>query len=163
MEVHTHACINTCCVSRHLQAYGLIDTADKGRRAYSRAHQARTAAPSPIFTLPPRSRTLPDLPLASAAAASAAAGAAAFAHTASSVAGACATCLPPPAAYGLAAASSIAEQQSTAVPVAAAVLDATLFHATASLAIPAVLINRCVCVCGVASWVGGLAGSLGPG
>lgn len=160
--MHTHACINTCCVSRHLQAYGLIDTADKGRRAYSRAHQARTAAPSPIFTLPPRPRTLPDLPLASAAA-SAAAGAAAFAHTASSVAGACATCLPPPAAYGLAAASSIAEQQSTAVPVAAAVLDATLFHATASLAIPAVLINRCVCVCEVASWVGGLAGSLGPG
>ncbi len=120
-------------------AYGLLDTADKGRRAYSRTHQARAAAPSPAFAagggLPALPRTRPDLPLASA-------GAAAFAHTATSVAAACAACLPPPAAYGVAAASSIAEQHSAAVPVAAAILDSTLFHATASLAIPALLINR---------------------
>ena len=131
-------------------AYSLLDTADKGRRAYSRTHQARAeAAPSPAFaaggSLPARPRSLPDLPLASAAASATVASAAAFAHTAAGVAAACAACLPPPAAYGGAAASSIAEQHSTAVPVAAAVLDATLFHATASLAIPALAINRCGC------------------
>lgn len=129
-------------------AYSLLDTADKGRRAYWRTHQARAeAAPSPAFatggSLPARPRSLPDLPLASAAASATVASAAAFAHAAAGVAAACAACLPPPAAYGGAAASSIAEQHSTAVPVAAAVLDATLFHATASLAIPALAINRC--------------------
>lgn len=130
-------------------AYSLLDTADKGRRAYWRTHQARAeAAPSPAFatggSLPARPRSLPDLPLASAAASATVASAAAFAHAAVGVAAACAACLPPPAAYGGAAASSIAEQHSTAVPVAAAVLDATLFHATASLAIPALAINRTV-------------------
>jgi fission process protein 1 len=134
-------------------AYSLLDTADKGRRAYARTHQARAAAPSPVFAaagsgLPALPRTLPDLPLASAAAsatvASATASATAFARTTAGVAAACAACLPPPAAYGGAAASSIAEQHSTAVPVAAAILDATLFHATASLGIPALAINRTV-------------------
>ena len=144
---------------RHPQvvaAYGLLDVADKGRRAYA-AEAAATASTSGRHAAGPT-----RLPATAAAAAAAAASAPALApelqplrgvspasasralaHTAAGVAAACAACLPPRAAYA-AAAASIHEQRPSTAPVAAAVLDTALWHGAASLALPAVLINRCV-------------------
>ena len=105
-------------------AYGLLDTAAKGRQAYERAAAASLASsgrlpagPAPLAALPP---------------------------AAASVAAACAAYLPHAHVYAHAAASSITEYQPAAVPVAAAVLDTLLWHSAASIAIPAALINRCV-------------------
>lgn len=136
--------------------YGLLDVADKGRRAYA-AETAAAAAP----TSAPHGAGPVRLPAAAAAAAASAArtpallpelqpvrGVApastsrALAQTAAGVAAACAACLPPRAAYA-AAAASIFEQGPSVAPVAAEVLHTALWHGAASLALPAVLINRC--------------------
>ena len=106
-------------------AYGLADTIDKGRRAYA----AHSPAAAPAGVGP----------------------AAALAAGARSLAGACAdraACLSQQAALAAAhyphylAGSPAEARRSAAAPVAAAVLDSAFFQATASLAIPAVLINR---------------------
>ncbi|KAL4423400.1 hypothetical protein ABPG77_009978 [Micractinium sp. CCAP 211/92] len=106
--------------------YGAVDTADKGQRAYARALAAQRAPATTPFAC--------QLPAGSCPASAAA------------VAGA--TCLPgaPPALLYRAHAASISERlsHSVAAPVAAAVLDTALWHAAASLAIPAALINRTV-------------------
>jgi hypothetical protein len=135
--------------------YGLLDTADKGRRAYDRAAASRdqqrsalAAGASPAASLvaclaaaqqqqplqPPAGAGLLTLAALSAAASPR--------HSAAQAVGACGACLlqPPPAYH----APSAAERQSLAVPVAAAVLDTALWHTAASLVIPGVVINRTV-------------------
>ncbi len=111
-------------------AYGLADTVDKGRKAY-------------VYSLP-----------------SSFGGASGSSYGGSAVPGgppvalsgsargmarsvADAVCLAQQAASQRQLAGSAREQQSLAVPVAAAVLDSAVFHGVASLAIPAVMINRC--------------------
>lgn len=135
-----------------MAAYGLLDIADKGRRAHHQASAPRHCSPASLPAIAAASLSAgsptsaaaslalaPDLPLASLPTSASAL----FQQTAAGVAAACAACLPPPATYVTAAASSISEQPSSAVPVAAAVLDTALWHGAASLALPCLLINRC--------------------
>ena len=125
--------------------YGLLDTADKGRRAYDRVAASRDQRE---FAAPPAAAGLgacvahqSPTPPANAGRLTLAAlsAAASLRHSAAQAVGACGTCLPPPPAY-----PSAAEHQSLAVPVVAAVLDTALWHTAASLVIPGVAINRTV-------------------
>ncbi|EFN56674.1 hypothetical protein CHLNCDRAFT_144543 [Chlorella variabilis] len=145
--------------------YGLADTLDKGWRAHERAAAARK--PTPGLAVPPLAGAAaaaasaavpaapaqtPPMPLASLTAA-------VRSRSSSGAAAACAACLPPAAAYH---ATSISEQRAAAVPVAAAVLDAALWHSAASLAIPAVAINRTVWATGKLLSRGAWAAALHP-
>lgn len=115
-------------------AYGLADTLDKGRKA---AQQFEAPASSPAA---PGPRTPRQLPFAAPLA-----GATALCESAADLAGACSDCLAQQQQHTSRQhlAGSAREQQSAAVPVAAAVLDTALWHGTASLAIPGFMINRC--------------------
>ncbi|GAB4818647.1 hypothetical protein N2152v2_005693 [Parachlorella kessleri] len=110
-------------------AYGLADTADKGRKAYLRTLPVPAAATADAAQ-PSGPQQLP---------------ASALRESARTVVDACAdaVCLAQ-AASRHHLAGSVREQHSTTVPVAAAVLDSAVFHGTASLAVPAVMINRAV-------------------
>ena len=129
--------------------YGIADTYDKGAKAATAAAAAHAPAPDPAAAAPkaasPLSASMPQLTTARLTATY-------LDHHMASLYG-----LPPPLhrpelhpprhhqlQQHCASASSGVERPAPAVPVAAAVLDAALFHAAASLALPGLLINRTV-------------------
>ncbi|KAI3426880.1 hypothetical protein D9Q98_006826 [Chlorella vulgaris] len=128
--------------------YGLADTADKGRRAYLQHQDAKPRVPQ-LASAPLANAAIAAAALAGPAAATAATSrvkgqplASAFALPRSATS--CAACALPTAFY--LAPSSATEPRATAATasVASAVAETAVWHAAASLAIPAAMINRTV-------------------